>query len=245
MSNLKNELSYENFEQSIDFIFEENVKKLYTSLPGIIQSYDLNTKRAKVLPAIKRLFTDNSTRSLPVIIDVPIITPSGGGYLISMPLKKGDTVLLIFSQRGITNFKKQYQEALPTDSLLDLHDAIGISGFGTINITPASSDGLSIQTDNGDNAIIVEDDKVVIKKGNNSIELTDDIITIVKGNNSIELTDDNIENKVGTATLTLTSSGLSSNVPITAPEVTVNGIALSTHIHGGVEPGAGVTDSPQ
>ncbi len=244
MSNIKNELTYENFEQSIEFILEQHTKKLYTCLPAIIESYDSATKRCSVLPAIKRLFTDGSSRSLPIITDIPVIFPSGGGYTVIMPLKKGDTVLLTFSQRGITNFKKQFQESLPTDSLMDMHDAVAIAGFGSISITPSTSDGCAMQTEDGENSVFIEKDQVKVKKGSNELKINDS----------------EMQATIAGATLKLNSSALTSSVPVMAPsfsglsggvanmtsginmagqdisdagDITAGGVNLTTHIHTG------------
>jgi hypothetical protein len=58
VSNLNNEVEYRSFGQALDFVFTQQFKKLHTCLPGIIQSYNQSTKRAQVLPAIERTFTN-------------------------------------------------------------------------------------------------------------------------------------------------------------------------------------------
>jgi hypothetical protein len=201
VSNLNNEQYYEDFSESLDFILEQFKKGFNTSLPAIIQSYDSTTKRAQVLPAIKRLFTDGTSQSLPILIDVPIIFPSAGGFTITMPITKGDSVLLIFTQRGITNFKNQFTESMPTNSLLSIQDAVAIVGFGALQITPSSSTGCTMQNNQGSNAVIIEDGKVEIKKGSN---------TVIVDDSQMQAT-------IQGATLTLNSSALISSVPVMAP----------------------------
>jgi hypothetical protein len=201
VSNLNKEQIYENFSEAIDFILEQFKKSLNTSLPAIVQSYDPTTKRAKVLPAIRRLFTDGSSQSLPILIDVPVIFPSAGGFTITMPVKPNDSVLLVFTQRGLTNFKNNFTESMPTDSLLNIQDAVAIVGFGALNITPASNSGCTMQDNTGVNAVIVEDGKVEIKKGANTVVVDDS----------------QLQASIQGATLTLNSSALVSSVPVMAP----------------------------
>jgi hypothetical protein len=246
VSNLNNEIEYQTFGQALEFVFTQQFKKLYTCLPGIVQSYDQTTKRAQVLPAIERTFTTGGSQALPVLVDVPVVFPSGGGFTVTMPMKKGDGVLLIFSQRGITNFKKTFTQALPdSDSLLSLKDSIAIAGFGALNITPSSSSGATMQSEDGNNAIIVETGKVEIKKGSNTLTVDDS----------------QMQANISGATLTLNASSLISSVPVFAPSysglsgssanmvsgidmngqnienagsiTTTLGVDLSTHIHTG------------
>lgn len=202
MSNLNNEIEYKNFEQALGFVFSQQFKKIYTCMPGVIQSYDDSSKRAQVLPALQRTFTDGTTSSLPVLVDVPIIFPSGGGFTITMPITKGDAVLLLFSQRGITEFKKTFNESLPDiDSLLSIQDAIAIPGFGALSISPNLTDGANMQTEDGTNSISVNNDKAELKIGANTLDIDDTAMTAT----------------IGGATLVLNSTSLTSNVPVFAP----------------------------
>jgi hypothetical protein len=246
VSNLNNEVEYRSFGQALDFVFTQQFKKLHTCLPGIIQSYNQSTKRAQVLPAIERTFTNGDSQALPILVDVPVIFPSGGGFTVTMPMKKGDGVLILFSQRGITNFKKSFSQSLPDkDSLLSLKDAIAIAGFGAINITPSSSSGATVQSEDGQNAVIVEDGKVEVKKGINTLTIDDT----------------QMQTNINGATLTLNATSLISSVPVFAPSYsglsgssanmvsgidmnsqnidnageinTTLGVNLSTHVHPG------------
>jgi hypothetical protein len=215
MSNMSKDISYNSFEQAIEFILEENLKKMWVSLPAIVQSYDSLTKRCTILPAIKRMFTDDTYKSLPTISNVPVISPSGSGYSVTISLKKGDAVMVSFSQRGLANFKESFKESLPTYSLFDLNDAVIIGGFGNLSITPATTDGISIQNDDATKSIVVENNQVNIKNNNNSITLKEN----------------NIELNVDGSKLTLTKEKIVSSVAIEAPNITIGGISMVDHTH--------------
>lgn len=246
------------FSDAVNFLIYRSKEELNTCIPGVIKAYDARTKRAKVLPAIKqKMIKENEENTYidhPILVDIPIIFPSAGGYTITMPIQSGDSVLLVFSQRGIANFKQAFNETIPTDqSLLSIYDAIAIPGFGEINISPASSSGCTMQDNVGDNAVIVETDKLTVKKNNNMLILDD---------NQFQAT-------VGGATLTLSQGVLASSVPITAPsfsggsgapakmtsginmsgqsitdakDVVASGKSLAGHIHDGVH---GKTSGPK
>lgn len=247
MSNLSQEQNYHSLEEAWGFILHQFKLGLNTALPGIVKKYNITTKRAEVVPAILQTFTTEApAKSLPVIFDVPVIFPSAGGYTLTMPIQPGDSVLLVFSQRGLTGFKEEFTESLPTaTSLLSLPDAVAIVGFGRLNITPASNKGCTLQDNDGRNAVVIENDQV----------------KVTKGDNTVTLDDKQFQATVGEATLRLSQGVLASSVPITAPsfsggsgapakmtsginmsgqsitdakEVTAGGKHLSTHIHQGV-----------
>lgn len=269
MSNFNPEQTYQTFGESLAFILEEEFKNLYTALPANIQSYDAQTKRATVIPAIKTWYEDDSYDSYPIVADVPVLMPSGGGYTITMPIKKGDAVLLVFSQRGIENFKKTFQESNPTTSLFDLHDAVAIAGFGALNIMPASGTGAALQTEDGSNAVIVEADQIKIKKGNNGVIVNDNELQASIAGSTMTLNSSEFIINAGSASLQLTASGLVSSVPVDAPtyasaggaakmtsgidmsgqsitnagDITSNGINLTTHKH--TDSQGGQTSGPE
>lgn len=215
MSNLNTEKDYQSINEMLDFILTENSKRLYISLPAIVQSFDAATRRCSVLPAIQVIYEDGSSQSMPIINDVPVVFPACSGFTVFMPLTAGDSVLLCFCHRGIQNFKTSFSESLPTLSFLDLHDAVAISGFGQINISPSDAEAASMQTTDGKNAVIIGDDSVTLKKDANTFVL-----------NASEMAA-----TIGGATLTLTSSELTSSVNIVAPDVIGGGISLKNHTH--------------
>ena len=78
-------------------------KDLHTSMPGIIESFDPVTQTASIQPTIKRVFitregiTETLTLSnLPLLINVPVQFPRGGGSSLTFPVTKGDECLIRF-----------------------------------------------------------------------------------------------------------------------------------------------------
>lgn len=92
---------------------ENRLKELHTAMPGIVQSFDAVLQLASVQPAIKRIFktADGTTEiltpnDLPVLINVPVIFPRGGGFSLTFPVAKGNECLLVFCERSIDNWHK-------------------------------------------------------------------------------------------------------------------------------------------
>ena len=70
-------------------------------MPGIIQGFNPIEQTAKVQLAIRERITDIEKNILnlevPILLDVPIVMPRGGGFVITFPIKPGDECLVIFS----------------------------------------------------------------------------------------------------------------------------------------------------
>lgn len=163
MSNKDPEKSYDNITDTLRFVFEQMTKNFYISIPGIIDSYDPATKRAIVHPAINIQKTDGEIIQHESIVNVPVIWPSGGGFTVIMPLSKNDAVLICFSQRGITEFKETFSESNPGIGLFDKEDAYVIAGFGALSITPATTTGVSMQTEDKTDYVFIEKNKIEVK----------------------------------------------------------------------------------
>ena len=110
---------------------------VWTSLPGIIQVYDATTQTATVQPAVQGVVTapDGSTSlvSLPVVTDVPVQFPSGGGFALTFPVAAGDECLLVFASRGIDAWHALGGVQQPTGSRKHaLSDAFAMLGFRSL-----------------------------------------------------------------------------------------------------------------
>jgi len=207
---------------ALNFIFEQIMKRLYISIPGIIDSYDPATKRATVHPAIRMQETDGTTTSQSSITNVPVLWPSGGGFTIISPLPAGTPVEIRFSQRGITAFKETFLEEDPGDGIFAKEDCWIIPSFGALTITPASTDGISMQDEAADNFIYIEDGDITITS--TSVVNITASTTNVSGD--------------------LTVGGDIDVTGIITSPAAFNGADSDQHIHGGVTIGAGFTAVP-
>lgn len=148
---------------ALQFVFNQLLKTIFISIPGIIETYDPQTKRCRVKPAINILLTDGETEAQSSIENVPVLWPSGGGFSLLSPLPAGTPVEIKFSQRGITKFKETFSRENPGNGVFDKEDAHVVAGYGPLSVTPATTDGISMQSDDGLNYVYVEDGIVKIK----------------------------------------------------------------------------------
>jgi len=144
-----------------------------TCLPGRIEKYDYAKQKADVKPLIKKLYVDGTTEALPVIVNVPVVWPRGGGGSLTFPLEKGDGVLLVFSQRSLDTWLSKGGDTGPGDPRkFDLSDAIAIPGLFPFSETGDAVDNTNCRlTFKGGTLKIDNTGKIAF--GNTSQELLD------------------------------------------------------------------------
>lgn len=106
-------------------VFNSLISNIHTSLPGIVKSYDHQSNKAVVQPALNKKFVSGSM-PMPLLESVPIIFPSH----IRFPIVEGDYVLLVFMERSIDLWLSVGGQVTPTDPRkFDLSDAVAIPGL--------------------------------------------------------------------------------------------------------------------
>ena len=73
--------------------------RMRVSIPGIVQSYDTAQQTVTVQVAIREKLNIDGNESwadIPLLLDVPVVFPRAGGYVLTLPIKKGDEVLVMF-----------------------------------------------------------------------------------------------------------------------------------------------------
>ena len=105
-------------------------QRIHTSIPANVVSYDAGTRRAVVQPALRMVLDDGTVRRRAELVDVPVLAQAGGGFLVHAPLDPGDPVMLHFSMRGFSRFKKTLLESDPdVESVLSPAGAYVSGGF--------------------------------------------------------------------------------------------------------------------
>ena len=104
MSNRDVERTYQNLADVLEFCFQREIRNVHTTMPGKIVSYENGL--AAIEPGLRVLMTDGSVRDRPVLSNVPVLHPAGGGYRVHVPLRAGDPVILLFAMRGIEEWKR-------------------------------------------------------------------------------------------------------------------------------------------
>lgn len=131
-------------------------QNLRVAMPGIIQSFDADAVTAVVQPAIRCVETDNdgnrTTRDYPLLTDVPVVFPRGGGCTLTFPVNAGDECLVIFADRCIDFWWQSGGVQEPVDDRMhDLSDAFAIVGpqSQVKKISGISTDAAQLRSDDG------------------------------------------------------------------------------------------------
>ena len=101
------------------------MSELKVSMPGEIVKYDHKKQKADVRPHFKRKYNDGEIQSSPIIYNVPVWHPRAGKAFIHVPVKKGDVVQLIFSDRSLEKWLSTGKEGYPDDTRMHhISDAV-------------------------------------------------------------------------------------------------------------------------
>lgn len=132
------------------------LSKIWTSLPGIIQSFDPDAMTVTVQPAIRALVRDETgaqvETDLPLLLDCPVQFPAGGGCTLTFPVAQGDECLVVFASRCIDAWWQsggiQNQAEL---RMHDLSDGFALLGFRSQpRVIPAiSTTAAQLRSDDG------------------------------------------------------------------------------------------------
>lgn len=125
----------DNLTAVLDRAIRNRLAEVQTCMPGIIVSYNFKTQKASVQPAINRRYADGLVVKYDPIENVPVIFPRTGGASMTFPVKKGDTVLLLFAARTIERWRGRGGQVDQDDNRMhSLNDAIAIPGLVPFNV---------------------------------------------------------------------------------------------------------------
>ncbi|BEM86838.1 hypothetical protein SME46J_13080 [Serratia marcescens] len=129
---------------------------LRVAMPGIILSFDAGAVTATIQPAVKSSVRQAdgtlSSVALPLLVDVPVMFPRGGGVTLTFPVTAGDECLVVFADRCIDYWWQNGGVQEPVDQrqhhLADAFAMVGpqsqakkISGISTSAAQFRSDDG--------------------------------------------------------------------------------------------------------
>lgn len=147
-------------EEALRTAFQGMRTGLWTCLPGIIQSFntdDPGNVTAVVQPAIQGVIQspDGSYQAvnLPLLPDVPVVFPRGGGCTLTFPIQPGDECLVVFSSRCIDGWWQSGGVQLPMEPRMhDLSDGFAILGPQSKpnKIQNISTDSVQLRSDDGE-----------------------------------------------------------------------------------------------
>lgn len=206
---------------------------MWTSLPGIIQSFDPVKLTAVVQPAIQGIVQqqDGTTKAvnLPLLLDCPVVFPRGGNCTLTFPIAEGDECLVIFSSRCIDSWwQNGGHENKPMEPRMhDLSDGFCLPGVFSQATKISNVSTTTVQLRSNDASTYVELDpagQVVNIVAPGGLNITAPTVAI-------------------TGAMTVTKTIDAQDKITSTVDVKAGNISLKTHVH--PDPQGGTTGAPQ
>lgn len=188
---------------------------IWTAMPGIVKAVNLTKMTCEVQPSIQGQIEDENGRiqavNYPLLVDVPIVFPSAGGFMITLPLAAGDEVLVVFASRCIDAWWQSGGIQRPMEARMhDLSDGFAIPGPRSQPKLPAgaiSATAAQIRNDAGTSYVEIAADGKIKLVAPAEIDLTATLVKVT-GNLSVSgtVTGNAATVPVGLTTHTHTSS---------------------------------------
>lgn len=200
-------------------IIAAEMADVHTCLPGVLVSYD--GQFAQVRPTLAKQLANGQVLGAPLIARVPVCWPcgdvGGGQALISVPLRAGDPVLLIFSERALDDWLNGSDGPPGDPRQFDLSDAFAMPMMRPGVVAAADLNRLSM------------------RYGPGSITISDAGEIVITAPAGLRV--------VAPDTTTTGNVLVGQNLGITGTTIGA-GVNLNTHRHGNVEQGPDISGTP-
>jgi len=217
--------------------FDGRLSNLWTAMPGIVKAVDFSTMTLSVQPAIQGEVTDENGQvtfvNLPLLIFVPIVFPSAGGFTLTLPIQINDEVLVVWASRCIDAWWQSggIQKAMES-RMHDLSDGFALPG---IHSKPNVISGISTTAAQLRN-----------NAGNAYVEISSDGKVKLVSATEIDL---NGPVKITGETDITGAVNITGDVAVTGKigaigDIKAGTVSLEHHVHSGVTPGLGDSGPP-
>ena len=142
---------------------------LYTCMPGVVTKFNSSLRTASVRGVIDILMDSGKRQKRVDVVNVPVVLQGGGGHSIRFPIKAGDFVLVVYSMRGLDEWKRTHKDRVaPTPEVrFRERDAIAIPILPGADVSPpaVAGDAVVIQKDDASRYIALTDKGIELKGG--------------------------------------------------------------------------------
>jgi hypothetical protein len=160
--------------------------QIHVAMPGIIESFDPLSQTAVIRPALREGIKDAPSAlvqdvELPLLADVPVAIPRGGGYCVTLPVKPGDECLVIFADScidawwayaGVQNQAERRRH--------DLSDAIAVIGITSQprRLPDYPTDRMTLRSEAGSSLIEVTENTIKLSEKDIAVEITEEGVSV-------------------------------------------------------------------
>lgn len=239
--------------------FQINMAEMYTALPCIVTNVvgSFENQRVDVQPSINTLYKDGTSEEHTQILGVPVLLPGSQTSMVSFPINVGDTVMCVFSQRSMDNFKiGNGRPTVPNDfRKFSDQDAVAIPGLFSF-ANSVNRPGIRKYPHNPKTDLVIAHNiasgtevMIHLKQNGELIINTEQAVTVNCKTGTVNATESYTINaptmNVNADTTNWTGNIIhegdytqTGNYTMTG-QATFNGVLFDTHFHSGVTPGPG------
>lgn len=216
-------------EELIRKATEQMSYRMRVAGPGIVQEFDSVKQIVKVSLAITEdLVLDGvMTRGvkIPLLVDVPIVFPRAGNFVLTMPVTVGDECFIVFADSCIDGWWQSGGIQNQIDRRRhDLSDGFAILGcWSQPNvISNYSTSSAELRNLNNDTKVSLSDSSVFISGS---------VSVVIEAGSTITLSNGSISVQISGSNIIIDGDNLT----------TIDGRVFLQHTHSGTYPGSGVT----
>ena len=153
------------------------MQSIRVSVPAIVQSFNPGPPATVVLQVALKEYVQKSDPTglfnpvtdivaLPLLSDVPVVFPTGGGWSLTLPIQPGDECLAVFSDAALDAWLQSggIDNAPISQRRHSLSDAMAVFGLRSTpnGLDGYSTDSMQIRSDDGTVVIDLADDQITI-----------------------------------------------------------------------------------
>jgi hypothetical protein len=159
-------------ESLIDEAVKNGISGMRTCFPAKVVKVNVPEGWCNVQPSSVRTYSDGTTVEPPVINKVPIASYRAGSAFISLPLKVGDWVLVVCSERDIDLWKTKGGIQTPRENRMHhISDAIAYPGVYPFSEPPTGASADDIVIKNGSSKLTVKPTEIELWGSGDAVAL--------------------------------------------------------------------------
>lgn len=139
----------------LDLKIRDMLSSLNCHQVGTVQSFNALKQTATVSLNMK-LSVAGEIKSYPLLVDVPVFVLGGGNRVVTIPIRNGDTCLVLFNDRDVDNWFSTGIPSVPSSGRLhDLSDGLALVGFRSLANPVVNYSTTDVEVINGQSKISV------------------------------------------------------------------------------------------
>lgn len=220
------------FEEALRLYVDNYMRGVYSLLPATVIAVDYSVPSVDVRPSIYNKNSNGDVVRIADVLDVPlfVLSADGGNKRITLPVKVGDRVSVLFSDSDTTNVmtNKTDDAVITFSDPNQMFPLCALAGFFT-PASPKAIDAENIVLEHGSTKMTLKSDKVVIDA---DVEINGDVTH--NGNQTTSGTMQVSQQIIGQGGMAISGgsgASVTGSISVTGGDVKADGIGLKSHTH--------------